>query len=52
MKQVERAVLAVRINAELQKRGETIADQAERIQQIIGGDPKIMEILVDLQSRN
>lgn len=52
MKQVERAVLAVRIRAELQKRGETIADQAERIQQIIGGDSKIMEILVDLQSRN
>ncbi|MHB1494373.1 MAG: hypothetical protein ACYCUY_02840 [Acidithiobacillus sp.] len=52
MTNVQRAVLAVRINAELQKRGETISDQAECIQQIIGGDQKIMNVLVDLESRN
>jgi hypothetical protein len=52
MTNVQRAVLAVRIHAELQKRGETIADQAERIQRITCGDQKIMKILVDLQSQN
>ena len=48
---IERASLAFRIHSELRKRGETIEDQAEKIQQIIGGDQKIMEVLVDLQSR-
>lgn len=53
MTNVQRAVLAVRIRAELQRRGETVNDQKERIRQITSGDPKIMEILVDLQqSRN
>ena len=48
---VERACLAFRIHKELRERGETIEDQAEKIQQIIGGDQKIMAVLVDLQSR-
>ena len=52
MTNVQRATLAVRIHAELRKRGETIKDQAERIQQIIGGDQKIMKILVTLQTQN
>lgn len=52
MTNVQRAVLAVRIRAELQRRGETIKDQAEKIQQLTGGDQKIMKILVTLQSQN
>ena len=51
MKQVERAVLGVRIHADLRKRGETIKDQAEKIQQITGGDKRVMQILVDLAAR-